>query len=123
MTFNELLVVSERWVTAKPFGNLAMFVEELIELRECARILSALIAIFLPHEIVGVFFYLFADARMVLQEGLQIRMRLQVIVVVHQRRIVAKLLINILMIVQKLVEARQFLAGNVAILRSLALLR
>ena len=89
-----------------------MAVEKLIEPRQLlttdvvvACVFTAVIAIFLPHEIVGVFFYLFADAWVVLQKGLQIRMRLEVIAVVHQRRIAAKLLVNILVIVQKLVKA------------------
>src|ERR1700746_428523 len=101
MTIDVLLVVSERWVAAELLGNFVMVVEEWSNRRECARVLPLLIAIFLPHEIVGVFFYLFAYCRMVLQKGLQVRMRLQVIAVVHQRRFAAKRLVNVLVVVQK----------------------
>src|SRR5260370_38991737 len=125
MTFDELLVLYERWVAAKLLGDLAMAVEKLIEPREFftasivfARVLLAVIAIFLPHEIVGVFFDLFAYAGMVLQKGLQFRMPLHVIPIVHKRWIVAKLLRNFLVVVQKLIKSRQFLACNVAIWRS-----
>src|SRR5260370_38753053 len=107
-----------------------MAVEKLIEARQLlatdvvfACVFAAVIAIFLPHEIVWVFFDLFAYARMVLQKGLQFRMRLHVFLIVHERRIVTKLLGNFLVVVQKLIKARQFLACNVAAWRSSALLR
>src|SRR5882757_11206414 len=99
-----------------------MAVEKLIEASELlaaivvvACVFTAVIAIFLPHEIVGVFFDLFAYAGMVLQKGLQFRMRLHVILIVHERWIVTKLLGNFLVAVQKLIKARQFLARNVAV--------
>src|SRR5258708_29610592 len=107
-----------------------MAVEKLIEASELlttdvviACVFSAVIAIFLPHEIIWIFFYFFAYARMVLQKGLQFRMPLYVILIVHERRIVAELLGDFLVAVQKLIKARQFLARNVAVWRSSALLR
>ena len=98
---NVLLVIGERWVAVKLFGNVTMTVEKLIELRKCARVLPLLITIFLPHEVVGVFFYLFAYGGVFLQKGLQVGMRLQVIALVHQRRIAAKRLVYVLVVVQE----------------------
>src|SRR6266481_6191988 len=66
---------------------------------------------------------LLAVITIVLQKGLQFRMPLYVILIVHERRIVAKLLGNFLVAVQKLIKARQFLVCNVAVWRSSALLR
>src|SRR6266481_1943042 len=130
MVLHELLILYKRWIATKLLGDFPMAVEKLIEPGQFftpvvvfARLLSAVIAIFLPHEIVRVFFYLFANAGMILQKGLQFRMPLHVIPIVHERWIVAKLLSNFLVIVQKLIKARQFLTCNVAVLRSLALLR
>src|SRR6202051_762303 len=107
-----------------------MAIEKLIEASELlttdvviACVFSAIITIFLPHEIIWIFFYFFAYARMVLQKGLQFRMPLYVILIVHERRIVAKLSGNFLVAVQKLIKARQFLARNVAVWRGSVLLR
>src|SRR4029077_18501027 len=107
-----------------------MAVEKLIEASELlttdvviACVFLAVIAIFLPHEIIWIFLYFFAYARMVLQKGLQFRMPLHVVLIVHERRIVTKLLGNFLVAVQKLIKARQFLACNVAVWRSSTLLR
>lgn len=130
MTLYEFLILYQRWVAAKLLGNLVMAIEKLIEASELlttdvviACVFSAIITIFLPHEIIWIFFYFFAYARMVLQKGLQFRMPLYVILIVHERRIAAKLLGNFLVAVQKLIKARQFLACNVAVWRSSALLR
>ncbi len=113
MTFDELLVLYERRVAAKLLGNLPMAVEKLIEPGEFfpaivlfTRVLSAFIAVFLPHEVARVFFYLFANTGVILQKGLQVRMSLHVILIVHERWIVAKLLSNFLVAIQKLIKAR-----------------
>jgi hypothetical protein len=107
-----------------------MAVEKLIEPRQLLTtdvvvscVFSAIIAIFLPHEIIGVFFDLFAYGGMVLQKGLQFWSRVHVVAIVYERRIAAKLFGDFLVTVQKLVKARQFLARNVAVWRSSALLR
>ena len=91
MTFDELLVLYERRIAAKLLGDLAMAIEKLIEPREFsatsvifASLLLPVIAIFLPHEVARVFFYLFANAGMILQKGLQLRMPLHVSPIVHK---------------------------------------
>src|SRR6267154_3683998 len=90
MVAYELLVFHKRRVAAKLLGDFPVTIEKLIESREFftsvvfARFLAAVVAIFLAHEIVRVFFYLLAYAGMILQKGLQFRMLLHVILIVHQ---------------------------------------
>ena len=69
---------------------------------------------FLAHEILRVLPDSFANLRMVVQEGFQFRVVLQVIAIIDQRRILAQLVGDIAVAVQELIEARQLFAVNVS---------
>src|SRR5579863_8668887 len=99
-----------------------MVVQELIEARQfgtgriaIALILTPVIAVLLVHERVGILPDLFANGRLLPQEFRKSLMLLDEVLVVHKRRVFAKLLGNFAMGVEELVEARQFGTGCIAI--------
>src|SRR6266478_1078385 len=74
------------------------------------------VAILPPHESVRVLAELLADLGMLLQKFLQRRMVRDPVLVVNQRRILAKLFRGLRMAVQELVHIRQFSTGRVVVL-------
>src|SRR5580693_3376669 len=118
MVTHELFVVDQRRVLAKLLSSFAVAIEELVEARQflaIAIVLTTIVTIFCVHEGIRVLFYLVANARMVLQIGLQLRMAPHELLVVYQGRILAKLLGGFAVGIEKLIEARHFPTVNAAI--------
>src|ERR1700722_882706 len=108
MILGILRVVYERGIFAEILGNFPMAIEELIEARQLATsgvvvaitvTFVTVVAIFLPHESIRIFFYLLANVRMVFQITLQLGMTLLVFRVIYERWILAKLLGDLPMVV------------------------
>src|SRR5437879_608332 len=109
----EFLIVHQRWIFAKLFGSFAMVIEKLIEARQLAAggvpvarhvvtialnvaivvagVFTPIITVFLMHETVWVFSDLLAHSRMILQVSLQVWILAEEFLIVHQRRVLAKL--------------------------------
>src|SRR5580693_194195 len=100
-----------------------MMIHEAIHVRQFAAghvpittlILALIEALLLMHEGIRIFFVLLANAGMIRQELLQIRVALHKLLVVYQRWIFAQLLRNLRMAVHKMVHVRQLTAGHVSI--------
>src|ERR1700722_1918307 len=127
MVLHVFVVIYEGWILAKLLGSFAVRVQKLIEACKLlavdvavpvsvAIILTAIVTRFLPHKGIRIFLYLLANLRMLLQVVLERRMLLHEVIVVHKRRIFAKLSGEFGMAIQELIEARQFLAGRVVVL-------
>src|ERR1700758_2934019 len=121
MILQELLVIEQRGILADLLRNFAMLVEKLVEARQLpvcwvqlARIVPSIIAFFLKHERIRILSQSVADTRVILQVRLQLGMVLQELLVIQQGWVSADLLGDLTMLVEKLVEARQFLAHRFA---------
>src|ERR1700740_3791046 len=120
MIFQVLLVLRQGGILGEALRNLRMAAEEFTKVRSLAVIAVASPAAFtivvmgitgfLLHEGVWILLQLLANFGMVLQVSLQGRMVLYELLVIHQRRVFAKLLGRFAVSVQELIEARQFLA-------------
>src|SRR5215471_14675137 len=75
----------------------------------------AIVASFLLHEYVGVFANFFTNTRIGGQISLQSGMVLQKILVIYERRIFAKLLRDLAVFIQEIIEACQLAASDVVI--------
>jgi hypothetical protein len=120
MVLHILFVIYQLRIFPKLFGNFAVAIKKLIESHSLvarALILPVVITGFLVHESVRIFLQLLANVRMLLHESLQRGMIFHEFVVVDERRILPNLFGNLAVAVEELVKQREFLAGNVSVLR------
>src|SRR5580693_4753526 len=100
-----------------------MMIHEAIHVRQFAAghvpittlILALIEALLLMHEGIRIFFVLLANAGMIRQKLLQVRVALHKLLVVYQRWVFAQLLRNLRMAVHKMVHVRQLTASYVSI--------
>ncbi len=96
--FHEVLVIYERGIFTQLLGDFRMLVEELVHAGEftmgniiiaglAVAVFTAIKAVFLMHEDVGIGLELSADLRMLLQILLQVRAVLQKLLIVDQPRL------------------------------------
>src|SRR4029077_8548045 len=107
------------------FGDFRMAVEECIHVRELtvvdiliaahATILAAIETLLLTHEGIGILAKFLADSRSLLQKPLQIRIVLQELFVVDERRVLLKLFGDLRVVVEEIVQVSEFAAGYVAV--------
>src|SRR5579863_7420246 len=109
MALNKFTVIDERWIPAQLFCDLRMAVHELIEVGQflaAVTLFASIKTLFLAHHSIGILAEILLNARVFLQELLQVRMVFDELLVVHQRRIFAQLPAKLRMSVEEAVEAR-----------------
>jgi hypothetical protein len=114
------IIINELRVAPKLLGYFAVAIKELIEVRSLlarALVLMTIVTGFLMHESVRILLQLLANVRMLLHERLQRGMIFQELIVVYERRILPDLFGNLAVAVEELIKEREFLAGNVSVLR------
>src|SRR5579859_2720365 len=116
MVLDPLAVVDQRRVLAQLLRDFPMAVEEPVHVPHRPEILAPVVAFLPPHKGVWVLFELLTHFRMLLQILLQSGMLADPVGVADQRRVLAELLGDFRMVVQKIVHARYFPPGRVVVL-------